>query len=76
MATNNQDKIRLSDTILTALQLSLKQGDLDVAKQLNSALEISMTRKAGGGNFVERRNFPKEMADALDKLNALKAEKR
>ena len=33
-----------------------------------------MTRNTGGGAFVERRDYPPEIEDALDRLIALKAE--
>ena len=45
-------KVRLSDRILSALELSLDQNDLKIAEILTNALEMSMTRKAGGGEFV------------------------
>lgn len=67
------DRIRLSDRILSALELALDQDDLDLSERLNAALEISMTRKAGGGEFVERRHYPSKIEDAVEKLQALKA---
>lgn len=75
---NNQDldRARLSDRILTALQLSLEQGDIAVSEKLNDALELSLTRKAGGGEFVERRTYPPAIEDAVAKLTALKKKAR
>lgn len=65
-------KVRLSDRILSALELCLEQEDLKIAEILTSALEMSMTRKAGGGEFVERREYPPEIEAAMDKLYVLK----
>jgi hypothetical protein len=63
---------RLSDRILYALQLALEQKDLTVCEQLNMALESSLTRKAGGKGFVERRDFTAEYNAAQAKLVALR----
>ncbi|MBX2834793.1 MAG: hypothetical protein KTR28_07460 [Micavibrio sp.] len=63
-----KDKIRLSDRILSALQLALEQDDLKIAELLTSAMEQSMTRNTGGGEFIERRDYPPEIEDAMDKL--------
>ncbi len=67
-----KDKIRLSDRVLSALQLALSQNDLKVSELLLRALELSMTRNTGGGEFIERRDYPPEMEDAMDKLYALR----
>jgi len=63
---------RLSDRILYALQMALEQKDLQVAEELNAALEESLTRKAGGKGFVERRDFTIEYEAALDELHRLR----
>ena len=63
---------RLSDRILGALNLALQQQDLDISENLTKALELSMTRNAGGGEFVERRNYPPEIESAMDKLSTLR----
>ena len=63
---------RLSTRILHALNLSLDQGDIEVSEYLARALELAMTRMSGGGEFVERRDFPQEIEQALDKLTELK----
>ncbi len=68
--TKNKD--RLSDRILYALEMSLDQKDLEIAECLNHALELSMTRNTGGGEFVERRDYPKSIEYALGQLRALK----
>lgn len=73
MNTLESDKIRLSDRILTALTLSLEQDDLKVAELLTTALEISMTRGTGGANFQERRSYPPEIEQAMDKLAELRS---
>lgn len=63
---------RLSDRILYALQLSLEQKDLQISEHLNKALEESLTRKAGGQGFVERRDFTAEYDAAMQKLHQLR----
>jgi hypothetical protein len=64
--------IRLSDRILSALELALKQEDVKIAEVLTRALEMAMTRNTGGGEFVERRDYPPAMEEAMNKLQALK----
>lgn len=68
--TKNKD--RLSDRILFALELALEQQDLELSEGLNNALELAMTRNTGGGEFIERRDYPKEIETALGQLRALK----
>ena len=68
----NEEFIRLSDRILEALNLALDQDDLKISEHLTQALELAMTRNTGGGDFVERRDYPAEMADAMDRLYALR----
>lgn len=68
----NPEQIRLSDRILSALQLSLAQDDLKISETLTKALELSMTRNTGGGEFIERRDYPPEIEEAMNKLSALK----
>lgn len=63
---------RLSDRVLYALQLSLEQKDLQISEILNHALEESLTRKAGGKGFVERREFTAEYDAAMDLLKNLR----
>lgn len=65
---------RLSDTIVEALNLALKQKDVVVAAPLVKALEISMTRGTGGESFYERREYPENIRILLDKLDALQDE--
>ena len=74
--TENREQIRLSDRILSALELSLKQGDVKIAEALTRALEMAMTRNSGGGEFVERRDYPPEMEEAMNKLQTLKDKTR
>ena len=64
--------LRLSDRILYSLELALDQEDLPISEALNSALEMSMTRNAGGGEFIERRHYPEAMEDALSRLQKLR----
>ncbi len=67
-----KDKIRLSDRILSALELALEQHDLKIAELLTRAMEQSMTRNTGGGEFIERRDYPPEIEKAMDKLYSLR----
>ncbi len=72
MNQEDKDFIRLSDRILSALELALGQDDLKIAELLTKALEQSMTRNTGGGEFIERRDYPPEIERAMDKLYALR----
>lgn len=72
MDQNEKDKIRLSDRILSALELALEQEDLKIAEILTRAMEMSMTRNTGGGEFIERRDYPPELERAMDKLYDLR----
>jgi hypothetical protein len=72
MDNKEADKIRLSDRILSALQLSLVQEDVKVSESLIRALELSMTRNSGGGEFIERRDYPAEMEAAMVQFSAIK----
>ena len=67
---------RLSDGVLAALALALEQKDLAVAELLSRALEMAMTRGAGGKDFVERRAFTKGVEKALNDLEALRKASR
>lgn len=66
------DRIRLSDRILSALELALEQDDVKIAELLVRAMEQAMTRNTGGGEFIERRDYPPEIERAMDKLYALR----
>ena len=74
MDNSKLNELRLSDRILFALELALQQDDTRVAETLSKALEMSMTRNTGGGAFVERRDYPVEIEDALDRLIELKSD--
>lgn len=63
---------RLSDRILYALELALEQEDVSIAETLTRALELAMTRNTGGGEFVERRDYPADMEVAMKKLTELR----
>ncbi len=65
---------RLSDRILFSLELALDQGDVEIAEKLVVALDLSMTRNTGGGEFIERRDYPPEIETALERLDKLKSE--
>ena len=73
MLNNSDTSYRLSDRIFSALDLAIQQEDVAIAELLLPALERSMTRNAGGGEFVERRNYPKELVEVIDRLDKLKA---
>jgi hypothetical protein len=64
--------IRLSDRILFALQLALRQEDIAISELLVKALDLAMTRNTGGGEFIERRDYPPEIEEAMEQLMALK----
>ncbi len=68
--TKNKD--RLSDRILFALELAVEQKDIELAEALNDALDLSMTRNTGGGEFIERRDYSKEIEKAFAALRDLK----
>lgn len=68
------NKARLSDRIFYALTLAIEQEDVKLADALVLALELSMTRNTGGGEFVERRDYPREIEAALDRLRTIKAQ--
>ena len=72
--TANQKKayIRLSDLVLEAMYLAIEQKDVAIADILSRALEMSLTRNAGGRNFIERRDLSKDVEKAIEKLGALK----
>ena len=65
---------RLSDRILPALQLAIEQKDLAIFDLLRRALEMSMTRGAGGADFIERRAFSDEVERMIKGFNTLKKE--
>lgn len=69
-----EEKKRLSDHILDALELSLEQEDLQISELLTQALELSMTRNAGGGEFIERRDYSEDLLKAVERLQALRKE--
>jgi len=62
---------RLYRHILTALDHALAQEDLEIARLLKTALELALTRGVGGPDFVERRQYPQEAIDILDRLARL-----
>ena len=55
--------------------MALDQKDVDISDNLVRALELAMTRNTGGGEFIERRDYPPEIDDALNRLQAIKDEK-
>lgn len=67
---------RLSDRVLFALELALEQKDLELSESLAKALELAMTRNTGGGEFIERRDYPPDIEKALDKLLGLREKKK
>lgn len=69
LAEKNAD--RLSDRIVFALEKALEQEDVQIAKLLVQALDLSMTRNTGGGNFVERRDYPPKIEAAMKKLGMI-----
>lgn len=67
-----KERIRLSDRIASALELALEQQDIKISETLTAALELAMTRSTGGGEFVERRDYPPEIEKLMDKLHNLR----
>jgi len=67
------DYKRLSDKILEALNLALDQEDFSISEQLMNALELSLTRNAGGAEFTERRDFSDEMDSAMTRFDTLRS---
>jgi hypothetical protein len=72
MNVSEKDRIRLSDRILSALELALVQKDVRISEKLARALELAMTRHAGGNEFIERRDYPPEIEKAMDMLAELR----
>jgi len=68
--TQDNPKRRLADLILVALECAIEQRDETIAALLLQALDLSMTRGAGGPNFTERRTVPPAIARALERLDA------
>ena len=68
----NREQIRLSDRILSSLELALEQDDYKLSELLTRALELAMTRNTGGGEFIERRDYPPEIESAMSKLHDLR----
>ena len=68
----NREQIRLSDRILSSLELALDQDDYKLSELLTRALELAMTRNTGGGEFIERRDYPPEIESAMSKLHDLR----
>ena len=68
----NPEYMRLSDQVLSTLDLALKQKDIAVSEILMSALEVSMTRNTGGKDFTERRDFSDDVKRAYERLAELK----
>lgn len=69
------NKARLSDRIIYALKLAIEQEDAKIADELVAALELAMTRNTGGGEFVERRDYPPEFEKEMEKLRQIKKQK-
>lgn len=63
---------RLSDKVIEALELAIQQEDVQISEYLASALELALTRNAGGGGFVERREISEEVVSLLEKYEHLK----
>ena len=66
------NKQRLSDRILYALNLALEQEDVKTADMLAKSLDLAMTRNAGGGEFVERRDYTTYIEETMNKLSVLR----
>lgn len=71
-ANNKKQYQRLSDLVTQAMRLALDQKDVAIADILSRALEMSLTRNAGGRDFLERREMSEDVNKALDDLILLK----
>ena len=70
---NMQDVYRrLSDKVIEALELAIQQEDVQISEYLANALELALTRNAGGGGFVERREISEGVVSLLEKYEHLK----
>lgn len=69
---SDEEYIRLSDKVLDALNLALEQKDIHMAEVLSRALELALTRNAGGEDFEERRDFSDAVEDALTRFEELR----
>lgn len=69
---NKKQYQRLSDLVTQAMRLALDQKDVAIADILSRALEMSLTRNAGGRDFLERREMSEDVNKALDDLILLK----
>ena len=69
---SNRDYARLSDLIVEALQLAIRQKDVAIGDMLSRALEMSLTRNAGIRDFVERRESLVEVGRFWGELADLK----
>ena len=67
---------RLSDKVLVAFEAALEQEDVAIADLLSQALIMSLTRNAGGKDFVERRILEDRVLKGMDNLEALKKKSR
>jgi hypothetical protein len=63
---------RLSDRIFYALDLAIAQRDVRICELLLRAIELALTRNTGGLDFVERRGFPPELEDALERVSQIR----
>lgn len=63
---------RLADKIVGALELAVEQEDLAIATSLGSALELALTRCAGGAGFTERRDLSEKISVSMSKLETLR----
>ncbi len=68
----NRDYERLSDLIVEALQLAIRQKDVAIGDILSRALEMSLTRNAGIRDFVERRVSLEAIRRVLGEMTDLK----
>lgn len=65
----SDEKQRLSDHILEALEMAVSQKDKDISTALARALEMSLTRQAGGAGFEERREYDAKIQSLLEQAS-------
>lgn len=75
MDSKDLKDIRLSDRIVYALEKALEQEDVQVAKVLVQALELTLTRIPSSADFVDRRGYPKKIEEAMRRMDEIQRKK-
>ncbi|HAU28760.1 MAG TPA: hypothetical protein DCW68_01435 [Rhodospirillaceae bacterium] len=70
--TKSNEERRLGGQIASALKIAVEQKDVEISEILLQALELAMTRASGGEGFIEKRDFPHDLQEILQRLDALR----